>query len=318
MCPEKAMPCFVGIDVSKDTLDVFARPSMKSWKADNRDFQPLVQKLKRLNPELIVLEATGGYEIGVLTALKKAGLSVHREHPLKVYHHAKGRGKLAKTDRLDASTLAHYAECFASEITVRDLPSPEHQALQQLVARRKQLVEWRTSEINRKQHPAMSRNIQTSCHHLIDVLNEQIALVEASIQEMVQANDEWQRRKEILQSVAGVGETVSTLLLVNLPELGRVNRKVIAALAGVAPYRCESGTFKGQQHIRGGRKDVRAGLFMAALVAKKYNPEIKALYERLLAQGKRKKVALVACMHKLLRMLNAMLAQNKPYCAQTP
>jgi len=317
MTPEKATPCFVGIDVSKDTLDVFIRPAMKSWKVENRDFHPLVEKLKRLEPQLIVLEATGGYEQGILTALRKAGLPVSREHPLKVYHHAKGRGRLAKTDRLDAETLAHYAECFASEIVLRELPSPEHQALQQLVSRRQQLVVWRTAEGNRKQHPALNGQIQASCNRMLEALTEQIVLVEEAIATLIESNTEWQRRKEILQSVSGVGEAVSTMLLTNLPELGRVNRKVIAALAGVAPYRYESGTFKGQQHIRGGRKDVRSALYMAALVASKHNPEIKALYERLLAQGKRKKVALVACMHKLLRILNAMLAKDALYRPQT-
>jgi transposase len=315
MSEEKATRCFVGIDVSKDTLDIHARPSQESWKVENRDFEPLIARLKALNPELIVLEATGGYETNLLLALSEAGLTVHREHPLKVYHHAKGRGKLAKTDRLDASTLAHYAECFVDEIRLQALPDENQRKLQQLIARRKQLVELRTGEINRRQHPAIFSEVYSSCTLLIDTLNTQIQELEKTIQQMIQADEEWQRKQEILQSVAGIGETISSLLLVNLPELGSVNRKVIAALAGVAPYRYESGTFKGQQHIRGGRKDVRSALFMAALVAKKYNPEIKALYERLLNQGKRKKVALVACMHKLLRMLNAMLAKNELYGA---
>lgn len=313
MPSEKTSPCFVGIDVSKDTLDVFIRPLEKSLKVDNKAFGPLVKKLKKLNPELIVLEATGGYEIGVLEALSQAGLKVYREHPLKVYHHAKGRGKLAKTDRLDASTLAHYAECFVKDITIRDLPSQEHRQLQQLVARRKQLVDQRTMEINREKHPALFLAIKASCRSVIELLDAQIQQLEEMIQGLVQANQDWQRKKELLQSIAGVGETTATLLLVSLPELGQVNRKVIAALAGVAPYRYESGTFKGQQHIRGGRKDVRTGLYMATLVAKRYNPELKAFYEKLLTQGKKKKVALVACMHKLLRMLNAMLAKNEPY-----
>ena len=317
MPSEKAIPCFVGIDVSKDTLDVYIRPFQKSLKVDNKAFGPLVKKLQKLNPELIVLEATGGYEIGVLEALHQAGLKVYREHPLKVYHHAKGRGKLAKTDRLDASTLAHYAECFAKDITLRDLPSQEHRQLQQLVARRKQLVDQRTMEINREKHPALFSAIKASCRAVIELLDAQIQQLEEMIQSLVQANQDWQRKKELLQSVAGIGETTATLLLVNLPELGRVNRKVVAALAGVAPYRCESGTLKGQQHIRGGRKEVRSGLYMATLVATRYNPELKAFYERLLAQGKRKKVALVACMHKLLRMLNALLAKNEPYCSMS-
>ena len=317
MSEGKATRCFVGIDVSKDTLDIHARPSQESWRVENRDFEPLLARLKALRPELIVLEATGGYETNLVLALTEAGLPVHREHPLKVHHHAKGRGKLAKTDRLDASTLAHYAECFVNEITPRPLPPENQRKLQQLTTRRKQLVELRTAEINRKQHPALFPEIENSCVQLIEALNKQIKELESMIQQLIQEDEKWQRKQKILQSVAGIGETISSLLLVNLPELGSVNRKVVAALAGVAPYRYESGTFKGQQHIRGGRKEVRSALFMAALVAKKYNPEIKAFYERLLKQGKRKKVALVACMHKLLRMLNAMLAKDELYGAHT-
>lgn len=157
--------------------------------------------------------------------------------------------------------------------------------------------------------------IKASCRAVIELLGAQIQQLEEMIQGLVQTNQDWQRKKELLQSIAGVGESTATLLLVDLPELGQVNRKVIAALAGVAPYRYESGIFKGQQHIRGGRKEVRSGLYMATMVAKRHNPVLKAFYEKLLAQGKRKKVALVACMHKLLRMLNAMLAKNEPYCS---
>lgn len=316
MQSEKTSRCFVGIDVSKDTLDIYARPSQKSWKEKNQEFQPLIKKLKKLNPELIILEATGGYEIAVMEALSQAGLKVHREHPLKIYHHAKGRGKLAKTDRLDASTLAHYAECFCGELIQQNLPTQEQRKLQQLITRRKQLVEFKAAESNRKQHPAMFPEIQENCTKVIESLNTQIKELEVSIQSIMQANESWKRKQEILQSMPGIGETLACLLLVNLPELGSVNRKAIAALAGVAPYHYESGTFKGQQHIRGGRKDVRTGLFIAALVAKKHNPEIRAFYDRLIKDGKKKKVALVACMHKLLRMLNAMIAKDTLYSAK--
>lgn len=316
MLVEKASQCFVGIDVSKDTLDIHARPSHKSWKVENHDFETLINELRELSPTLIVLEATGGYEIAVLEAMRDAGLNVCREHPLKIYHHARGRGKLAKTDRLDAATLAHYAECFANEIILRPIPTDSQRKLQQLVTRRKQLVELRTSEITRKQHPAIFPEVQESCTQVINVLNEQIKKLESQIEALTQADENWKRKQEILQSMPGIGKTLSSLLLVSLPELGTVNRKVIAALAGVAPYRYESGLFKGQQHIRGGRGDVRAGLFMAALVAKKFNPEIQVFYERLIAQGKKKKVALVACMHKMLRMLNTMLAKNVCYGEQ--
>jgi transposase len=313
MQAEKTSACFVGIDVSKKTLDLYARPSQESWKTENKDFGSLLEKLQQLKPELIVLEATGGYETGVWKALNQAGFNVCREHPLKIYHHAKGRGKLAKTDRLDASTLAHYAECFANDLIQREFPSEAQQKLQQLIARRKQLVEFKTAETNRKQHPAIRPEIQESCSQVIAILDTQIKTLDGSIRELLEADAAWQRKKEILQSMPGIGETLASLLLGYLPELGKVNRKAIAALVGVAPYHHESGQFKGQQHTRGGRPEVREGLFIAALVAKKYNPEIQKFYERLIQQGKKKKVALVACMHKLLRMLNAMIAQDSLY-----
>lgn len=316
MQAEKTSACFVGIDVSKKTLDLYARPSQESWKAENKDFGPLLDKLQQLKPELIVLEATGGYETGVWKALNQAGFNVCREHPLKIYHHAKGRGRLAKTDRLDASTLAHYAECFANEMVQREFPSEAQQKLQQLVARRKQLVEFKTAETNRKQHPAILPEVQESCIQVIATLDEQIKLVDVSIRKLVEADEAWQRKKEILQSMPGIGETLASLLLGYLPELGTINRKAIAALVGVAPYHHESGQFKGQQHIHGGRPEVREGLFVAALVAKKHNPEIQKFYEHLIKQGKKKKVALVACMHKMLRMLNAMLAKDALYSTE--
>lgn len=244
--------CFVSIDVSKNTLDIWVRTVNQHWTVSNKNFKTLIQRLHAFTPELIVLEATGGYEVPVLNALSEAGFRVCREHPYKVHHHAKARGRLAKTDRVDASTLAHYAECYASELTVRTLPTPASQELKQLVTRRKQLVNLRASEKNRMQAPATSDTFKASCQSLIEGLTEQIAFLEQEIALVLAGDETWQRKREILQSVAGVGDTTAMTLLTNLPELGQVNRKAIAALVGVAPFRTESGQFKGQQHIRGG------------------------------------------------------------------
>src|SRR3990172_5075518 len=252
----KVKGCFVGIDVSKNTLDIFVRPSGECWtQSNNGNFDELCEKLKPLNPTLIVLEPTGGYELGVLNALIKFGFRVSREHAFKIHHHAKGSGQLAETDRLDASMIAHYAECYSEEIEG----------------------------------------------------------IEEQIREIIQNNEEWRRKQMILETAFGVGSKVSSVLLANLPELGHVNRKQIAALVGVAPFQNQSGRFKGQQRNRGGRSGVRGILYMAALSAKKHDPRIKAFYERLVEKGKKKKVALVACMHKLLRILNAMLSKGVCY-----
>jgi transposase len=309
--------CFVGIDVSKNTLDVWIRPINRHWKVSNKNFKPLIQRLLPFNPQLIVLEATGGYETEVLAALRTAGFKVCREHPYKVHHHAKARGQLAKTDRVDSELLAHYAECFASELLTETSATPASQELKQLVSRRRQLVNLRASEKNRVKAPAICDTVQESCSALIQVLTEQVQQIEKEISHLLSNDPVWQQKQKILQSIAGVGEATAMTLLTNLPELGQVNRKAIAALVGVAPFRKESGQSRGQQHIRGGRYEIRSVLYMATLTARRCNPEIKAYYEHLRKQNKKPKVALVACMHKLLRMLNAMMAKGELYQSKT-
>src|SRR3972149_2001786 len=265
----KVKGCFVGIDVSKNTLDIFVRPSGECWtQSNNGNFDELCEKLKPLNPTLIVLEPTGGDELGVLNALIKFGFRVSREHAFKIHHHAKGRG---------------------------------------------QLVSMRAAEKNRLEKAGLSERLRVSCERKIRVISEEIEGIEEQIREIIQNNEEWRRKQMILETAFGVGSKVSSVLLANLPELGHVNRKQIAALVGVAPFQNQSGRFKGQQRIRGGRSGVRGILYMAALSAKKHDPRIKAFYERLVEKGKRKKVALVACMHKLLRILNAMLSKGGCY-----
>ncbi len=305
--------CFVGIDVSKNTLDVFVRPSGQCWTQSNEDYSGLCEKLRQLNPTLIVLEPTGGYEIDVMNALIIGGFRVSRQHAFRIHHHAKGSGQMAKTDRLDASMIAHYAECYCEEIEPMTVPLEGQALLQQLSARRRQLVKMRAAEKNRLGLPGVSEGVRTSYEKMISVLSEEIEEIEGQIQRVIEGNERWRKKQALLETAVGIGTRVSRVLLANLPELGGVNRKQIAALVGVAPFQYQSGKFKGQQHIKGGRSEVRSALYMAVLSAKKHNPEIKAFYERLLEKGKKKKVALVACMHKLLRMLNAMLSKGIRY-----
>ncbi len=305
--------CFVGIDVSKDKLDICIRPSGKSWTQANGDFDELCDKLEVIDPELIVLEPTGGCELGVLNALIRRGLRVSREHAYKIHHHGRASGQLAKSDKLDASVIAHYAECYSVKIEPMREPLEEQEFLHQLTSRRKQLVVMRGSEKARLGQPGVFEGIRKSCEKIIRLLSEEIEELERRIRGAIGENKEWRENQEILESAIGIGEKTSSVLLANLPELGRINHKKIAALVGVAPFQNESGRFKGQQKIRGGRSEVRAALYMPALSAIRHDPRIRALYERLLEKGKKKKVAITACMHKLLRMLNAMLSKRQCY-----
>jgi Transposase and inactivated derivatives len=310
----KVKGCFVGIDVSKETVDVFVRPGGQSWTQPREDYERLCETLEPLKPTLIVLEPTGGYEVGVLNALIKRGFRVSREHALRIHHHAKASGQMAKTDRLDASVIAHYAQCYSQEIEPMAEPLDEAQGLlEQLSTRRVQLVETRAAEKNRLGVPNLRKEVQLSCRRMIRLLSREIEGIERQIQQIIEGEEEKREKKRILETAKGVGAVVSTVLVAYLPELGRVNRKQIAALVGVAPFQHQSGKFKGQQRIKGGRAEVRSALYMAALSAKKHSPPIRALYQRLLKKGKKKKVALVACMHKLLRMLNAMLSKGENY-----
>jgi len=301
--------CFVGIDVSKDKLDICIRPSGKTWTQANGDFDELCDKLEAMDPELIVLEPTGGCELGVLNALIRRGLRVSREHAYKIHHHGRASGQLAKSDKLDASVIADYAECYS----VKREPLEKQEFLHQLTSRRKQLVVMRGSEKARLGQPGAFEGIRKSCEKIIRLLSEEIEELERRIRGAIGEKKEWRENQEILESAVGIGEKTSSVLLANLPELGRINHKKIAALVGVAPFQNESGRFKGQQKIKGGRSEVRAALYMPALSAIRHDPRIRALYERLLKRGKKKKVAITACMHKLLRMLNAMLSKRQCY-----
>ena len=277
----------------------------------------LVARLPGLEPTVIVLEATGGFEAPAAAALAAAGLPVVVVNPRQVRDFGKASGKLAKTDAISAAILAHFGAVMRPP--VRPLPDATTQALQHWLARRRQLVDMLTAEQNRLQ--AAPRIIRPKIQAHIGWLRRQLKSVERTLKEQIQRSPVWREQEQLLVSVPGVGPVLATTLLADVPELGRLNRKEIAALVGVAPLNRDSGTLQGRRTVWGGRAPVRAVLYMGALVASRLNPIIRTFYERLLAAGKPKKVALTACMRKLLTILNAMMKHRtawKPAAALRP
>jgi transposase len=304
---------FIGIDVARDSLEVASRPAGEQWPVTNdlAGIATLVPRLRSLRPTLIVLEATGGLELSVLAALGSSGLPVVAVNPRQVRDFAKATGKLAKTDAIDARVLAHFAESVRP--AVRPLPDAATQQLGALVTRRRQLVEMLTAEENRRKTaaPAIRDDIQEH----ISWLRKRVKGVDKELSLAVHSSPLWREQEDLLRSMKGVGPVVSVTLLADLPELGTLNRKQIAALAGLAPLNNDSGTWRGKRRIWGGRATVRAALYMAALVGSRCNPVLRDLYTRLLAVGKTKKVALTACMRKLLTILNALLKTGTKWSA---
>jgi transposase len=300
-----AAEVFVGIDVARESLEIATRPTGEHWQVGNdpNGISALVARLRAVKPVLIVLEATGGLEVAVLAALGSVGLPAVAVNPRQVRNFAKAVGKLAKTDALDAHVLAHFAE--AVRPAVRPLPDAATRALSALVSRRRQLVEMLTAEENRRK--TASSAIRADIQEHITWLRKRLHGVDRELGQAVRSSSLWREQEDVLQSVPGIGPVVSTTLLADLPELGTLGRKQIAALVGLAPLNRDSGTLRGKRTIWGGRATVRAALYMGALVGSRCNPVLRALYTRLLAAGKTKKVALTACMHKLLTILNAML-----------
>ena len=295
----------VGIDVSEGALDVAIRPEGTQWRASNDldGVTSLVERLRVLGPTRIVLEATGGVELLLVSSLGVAGLPVVVMNPRQVRDFARASGRLAKTDRIDAQVLACFGEALRP--VPRLLASEESQELGGLVARRRQLLEMLVAEKNRlRRAPPV---VRTGIQEHIRWLEEQLEALELELQARIVASPLWQAKDRILQSTPGVGPAVATTLLAALPELGTLGRATIASLVGVAPMNWDSGTLRGRRSIRGGRASVRTALYMAALVASRHNPVIRSFYQRLRDAGKPKKVALVACMHKLLTILNAMV-----------
>jgi transposase len=306
---------YIGIDVAKARLDVAVRPSGEQWVSgtDGASLDELVGRLQTLRPELIVLEATGGREGPTVAALAAAGLPVAVVNPRQVRDFARAVGQLAKTDVLDAQVLAHFAQVIHP--TPRPLPDAQAQELAALLARRRQLIQMLTAE--RQRLDTALRAVQPHIQRHLAWLEAELADLDHTLSEQVQASPVWREREQLLRSVPGVGPTTALTLVAELPELGRLDRKAIAALVGVAPLSCESGAWRGRRIVWGGRARVRTALYMATLVASRFNPTIAAFYARLCAAGKPKKVALTACMHKLLTILNAIVRRGTPWSVQT-
>lgn len=336
---------WIGIDVSKDCLDVALRPQGEVFQVANSEqgITHLIQRLLAGPPTLMVMEATGGMEVLAAVMLSAAGLAVAVVNPRQVRDFAKATGQLAKSDKIDALVLAHFAEAIRPQ--VRAMADEQTRELHGLVTRRQQLVEMLTAERNRLGTcpagvvPVSAASTQQAEHvpcrgaaemkgkarqdvqvH-IAWLRKRLQDLDDDLEQMIRKTPVWQERSNLLSSVPGIGQVVSRVLLVGLPELGQLSARAISALVGVAPLNRDSGKMRGKRSIWGGRAQVRAALYMAALVASRYNPVIKAFYERLLSKGKAKKVALTACMHKMVVILNAMVktgtAWQSPLGAET-
>lgn len=306
-------PCFVGIDVSKDSLDIAIRPTQEQFSLANepREFPALVQRLQGLSVSRIVLEATGGYELLLLTQLAAAGLPVVRVNPRQARHFAQATNQLAKTDRLDARVLAQLGEQLQPE--VRPLANQQQQEFEALLTRRRQLVEMLVAEKNRRQQVGHLKRVAKDLDAHIAWLEKRLQHSDRELRETVERSAVWKVNDQLLQGVPGIGDVTSLTLLAQLPELGNLSNKQISALVGVAPYANDSGPRRGERHIRGGRASVRAVLYMATISATRCNPVIKEFYQRLVKAGKKKKVALVACMRKLLTILNAIIKHQQPW-----
>jgi transposase len=302
---------FIGIDVSKETLETGAHTTGETWSSPNEAtaFDPLIKRLRALNPVRIVMEATGGYEMAVAAALYTAGLPVVVVNPRQVREFAKSTGRLAKTDKIDALVLAHFAE--AIKPAVRPQPDQDTRELSSLMTRRRQLTEMLVAERNRL--GTASAVVRPDVQTHITWLEQRVEDLDEQLQDRIKQSPIWREREDLLRGVKGVGPVLTVTLMACLPELGNLDRKKIAALVGLAPFNRDSGPRKGKRHVSGGRASVRATLYMATMSAVRYNPVIREFYERLVLAGKPHKVAMVACMRKLLTILNAMVKHNQPW-----
>jgi transposase len=306
-------PCFVGIDVSKNSLDVHVLPQGHQYHFvyTTEKVKALVKKLKKLNPKLIVLEATGGYEISVALNLNESQLPVAVVNPRQVRDYARAIGRLAKTDAIDAYVIARFAQDVRpqtrNQITLNNLH------LKELVSRREQLVDIRTAEKSRLTRARFSQVIET-IKQLIQTLDEQIRQIDKQLDNEIKNNPTWSQKVELITTIPGIGKKTAVTLVVMLPELGKLNRQEIAALVGVAPMNRDSGLLRGKRCITGGRSLVRKALHMPTLSsATMWNEKLKSFYNRLMANGKKHKAALTACMRKLITVINCMLKNNQAY-----
>jgi transposase len=303
---------FVGIDVSKDKLDVHVRPGGESFVVPRNaeGLDELIGRLKPLSATAIGVEATGGFEQVVAAALGGAGLPVVVVNPAQVRAFARSLGQRAKTDPIDAAVIAHFIE--ATRPQVRTLPDEQTALLAQLVTRRRQIIQMLVAERQREQHP-LSRTMKKSLARLIKALEKELNALDEGIDEALRSSVVWQEKEHLLKSVPGVGDVTARTLLAEMPELGALDRRQIAALAGLAPYAQRSGKWRGKSFIAGGRSSVRAVLYMAAVTAARANPVLRVFYRQLVAKGKSKILAQIAVARKLLTILNAIIRDKKPW-----
>jgi transposase len=314
-CHRATTPSFVGIDVSKDRLDVHVVPSGRTFTAqrDGKGLEQLAGDLRQFAPALVVLEATGGFEITVAAALASANLPVAVVNPRQIRDFARATGRLAKTDALDAEAIARFAERIRPE--PRPLADAESLSLGELVARRRQVVEMIGMETNRL-HQARNPRVQRMLKATLKTLSAQLAELDHEIDDTVRRSPIWRAADDLLTSVPGIGDVTAHTLIADLPELGQLDRRRVAALVGVAPINRDSGQMRGKRTIAGGRAEVRNALYMATLAAIRWNPVINKHYHGLVDRGRPKKVALVACMRRLLGILNAIMRTKTPWqCA---
>jgi transposase len=303
---------YVGIDVSKDRLDVHVRPHAEAFAVarDGKGLSELIDRLRALSPTLVAVEATGGFEVIVAAAVAGAELPLAVVNPAQVRHFAQAVGKRAKTDPIDAAVIARFAEAVKPE--PRPVASETAVLLAELVARRRQIIEMLVAERQREKR-ATNPRVRSSLARHIGVLEKELPSIDRDIDGLVRGSPVWRAKEDLLISVPSIKHTLARIFLAELPELGSLDRRSIASLVGVAPYTRRSGRWKGKSSIGGGRANARCALYMAALVASRHNPLLSAFYRRLLAAGKPKMVALIAVARKLLTIINAMLRDNKKW-----
>jgi transposase len=306
------MEVYVGIDVSKDRLDVHVRPVGEAFSiaSDAEGVAALIERLKGLGPRLVALEATGGFETVAAGAMASAGLPVVVVNPSQVRAFAQALGQRAKTDPIDALVIARFAE--ATQPVVRALPDQDVRLLADLIARRRQILQMLVAERQRLAR-ALEPRLKKSLGRLIRALQKELAQIDGDIDQAVRASPIWRRNEDLLQSVPGVGKIVARTLMAELPELGTLDRREAAAITGLAPFTQASGRWRGKSFTSGGRASVRSVLFLASLSAARHNPQLRLFHQRLIAAGKPKMVALIAVARKLVILLNAILRDQKPW-----
>jgi transposase len=302
----------VGIDVSKDRLDVAVCPGGEMFAVERNasGIDRLIERMQVLSPSIVALEATGGFETVVAASLAAAAVPIVVVNPAQIRAFAKALGQRAKTDLIDAAVIARFAQ--ATRPQPRPLADEATRLLADLVARRRQIIEMIGAESQRQKRIAVPR-LRKSISRVIDLLQKELAELDADIDDSVRGSPAWREKEDLLASVPGVGPVISRTLIADLPELGTLNRKQIAALAGLAPFTRQSGQWKGRSFIGGGRASVRTALFMGAMVAMRHNPVLKAFFDRLIAAGKPKMVALIAVARKMLTILNAIVRDKRPW-----